>query len=158
MQSLLEVTEAGALGALMPLPPQGLPPALLARIRPWRSIMAQAYESRGTRRDLFGHNILADPAWDMLLILALAACDERELTVGELCASARTSMTTALRVIDYLYGCKLIARRANPMDRRSVLIAISEIGLTRMSLLIERSAERVRTAHAQPQEFSTCLI
>eukprot|EP00300_Choanocystis_sp_HF-7_P032513 c4316_g1_i1.p1 GENE.c4316_g1_i1~~c4316_g1_i1.p1 ORF type:complete len:159 (+),score=12.50 c4316_g1_i1:194-670(+) len=158
MQPLLEVTDVGKLGAILSLPSQDLPEELLARIRPWRPIMAQAYEARGTRRDLFGHNILADPAWDMLLILALAACDERELTVGELCASARTSMTTALRVIDYLYGRKLITRRANPMDRRSVLIMISELGLTRMSQLLERSAERVRAVQSLPGECSTCLI
>lgn len=131
---------------------------LIERIRPWRSILAQAYEARGARRELFGHNILADPAWDMLLVLALAACDRRELTVGELCAGARSSMTTALRVIDYLADRKLINRRPNPFDRRSNLLAISEIGLTRMSHLVERSAERVRAARLNFDECSTCLI
>ncbi|WP_162233303.1 MarR family winged helix-turn-helix transcriptional regulator [Sphingomonas sp. Leaf33] len=142
---------------VVPDVPIGLPDPLVAQIRRWRVILANAYETRGTRRDLFGHNMLADPAWDMLLALALAACDRREMTVGELCASGRTSMTTALRVIDYLSDRKLVSRRPNPFDRRSILLAISETGLTRMTALIERSAARLSSAN-QPQEYSTCLI
>lgn len=134
------------------------PDGLLERIRPWRTIMALAYDARGTRRDLFGHNILTDPAWDMLLVLGLAACDERELTVGELCSGARTSMTTALRVIDYLTDRGLLVRRPNPFDRRSALLSISETGLLRMASLLERSADRVRAGQNQPGECSTCLI
>lgn len=132
--------------------------ALLARIRPWRTIIVHAYEARGTRRDLFGHNILNDPAWDMLLVLALAACDERDLTVGELCAGARASMTTALRVIDYLADRGLLCRRPNPFDRRSVLLSISGLGLMRMIALIERSDERIRARNKPSEECSTCLI
>jgi DNA-binding MarR family transcriptional regulator len=132
--------------------------ALQSRIRPWRAILALAYDARGVRRDLFGRNILTDPAWDMLLVLGLAACDGRELTSGELCAGARSSMTTALRVIDYLADRGLLNRRSNPSDRRSVLLSISETGLARMASLLERSAERVRVGQVQPQECATCLI
>ncbi len=142
-------------------PPAGwvaYPEPLLSRIRPWRSIMALAYDARGARRDLFGRNILTDPAWDMLLVLGLAACDDRELTVGELCAGARSSMTTALRVIDYLADRGLLTRRSNPGDRRSALLSISETGLVRMASLLERSAERVAAGQVQPQECATCLI
>lgn len=128
------------------------------RIRPWRSAFAQAYEARGVRRDLFGHNILGDPAWDILLSLVLAACDDREMTVGALCAAARGSMTTSLRVIDYLCDRDLIVRHRNPRDRRSFLVTISETGLGRMAALLERSAERARASAFSPVEYPTCLI
>ena len=115
----------------------------IERIRPWRRTMSLAYEARNARRDLFGPHILADPAWDMLLVLAIAACDEHEMTVGQACSGARASMTTALRAIDYLTDRKLIDRRPNPFDRRSILLSISEMGMTRMVSLFERSAKRV---------------
>ena len=136
----------------------GLDPELLDRLKPWRVIMSLAYDARGARRDLFGHNIVTDPAWDMLLVLGLAACDGRDLTVGELCSGARASMTTALRVIEYLADRGLLTRRPNPCDRRSVLLSISDTGLLRMASLLERSAERVRAGQVQHQECATCLI
>ena len=52
-------------------------------------------------------------------------------------------MTTALRAIDYLTDRKLVDRRPNPFDRRSILLSISEMGMTRMVSLFERSAKRV---------------
>lgn len=127
------------------------------QIRPWRRTMSLAYEARNARRDLFGPHILADPAWDMLLVLAIAACDDHDITVGQACSGARASMTTALRAIDYLTDRKLVDRKPNPYDRRSILLSISEKGLTRMASLFERSAKRVQ-ATSDNVENMTWLI
>lgn len=130
---------------------------LVDRLRPWRRTMSLAYEARNARRDLFGPHILADPAWDMLLVLSIAACDDHEITVGQACSGARASMTTALRAIDYLTDRKLVDRRPNPFDRRSILLSISEKGMLRMASLFERSAKRVE-ASADNVENMTWLI
>ncbi len=119
----------------------------LTEVRRWHPAISIAYDARAMRGAVFGRVALTDTAWDILLFMALAACEQRIVTVGDACQAGRTSASTALRQLDYLCDRKLLARVANPDDRRSHHITITATGLDRLIDYLGRLAEN-RTAPA----------
>lgn len=117
-------------------PPPGAP--TLDEVRRWHPALAVAYDARAVRGRVFGRIVMTDAAWDMLLFLALAACEQRDVTLGDACQSAHTSPSTALRQLDYLCDRKLLARVPNPADRRSHLVAITPAGLGKLVEYLDR--------------------
>lgn len=110
----------------------------LAEVRRWHPALAIAYDARAVRGSVFGRVALTDAGWDIMLFMALAACDQREVTVGDACQSAHTSASTALRQLDYLCDRKLLVRVPNPADRRSHLVAITPTGLAKLIAYLDR--------------------
>lgn len=82
--------------------------------------------ARRRRDQLFGAELFADPAWDMLLDLAAARKEGRPVAVSSLCIAAAVPATTALRWIQTLTAAGLFVRHADPADRRRVFIALSD--------------------------------
>ncbi|MES2290005.1 MAG: winged helix DNA-binding protein [Pseudomonadota bacterium] len=79
------------------------------------------------RRDAsFVGDLFADPAWDMMLDLAAARLEGREVAVSSLCIAAAVPPTTALRWIKTLTDSGMFERVADPHDRRRVHIQLSD--------------------------------
>jgi DNA-binding MarR family transcriptional regulator len=95
------------------------------------------FAGRRERDALFGAALFADPAWDVLLYLFIAAGEGRAVSIREACAAASVPETTALRHIAHLKDRGLLQCRTNPSDRRSTHLVASEAAQRKMSLLLE---------------------
>lgn len=73
-----------------------------------------------------GGGLFEDPAWDMLLDLFAAGLEGGRVSVSSLCIAAAVAPTTALRWIGRLSDAGLLAREADPGDRRRAFVALSE--------------------------------
>jgi DNA-binding MarR family transcriptional regulator len=96
--------------------------------------------ARRLRDRFFGANLFADPAWDMLLDLAAARLENRQVAVSSLCIAAAVPPTTALRWIRTMSEAGLFERRADPEDGRRVFIAISDRAANAMSAYLAAAA------------------
>ena len=62
----------------------------------------QLYHSRRLRDRIFGSDLFADPAWDILLDLFIAQREDRKVTISSACAAASAPTSTAARHIAHL--------------------------------------------------------
>ena len=97
------------------------------------------YAGRRERDELFGAALFAEPAWDVLLYLFIAAGENRLISIREACAASSVPETTALRHIAHLKDRGLLQCRVNPADRRSSHLVVSDAAQRKMSLLLELS-------------------
>ena len=105
-----------------------------------------AYKARREREKTFGANLFADPAWDLLLYLFLAMSDERAVAVTEACYAAAVPISTALRCVGQLVDRKLILRVANPKDRRTAHLYLSDAGREKMMAFLRQFASHPEMA------------
>lgn len=90
---------------------------------------------RQKRAEFFGPGMFREHAWDMLMILYLAAVGRR-LTIGQLVRMAGAPMTTALRWLDYLERQRWIVRESHPTDRRATFVSLSDRGSAMLDLYL----------------------
>ena len=83
---------------------------------------------RRNRDKIFGGELFADPAWDILLELYAAELGQFRVSVTNLCLGAAVPATTALRWISSLQKKRMIERRSDPMDGRRVFVFLSATG------------------------------
>lgn len=95
---------------------------------------------RDVRDRILGTKLFADPAWDLLLDLYVAAADGRKLTVGDACVGARVPSSTALRWIAEFERDGLIRRIPDAVDRRRMLVVLTESQLSTMDRLFASMA------------------
>ncbi len=117
-------------------------PSLKTRFQPehWMLCAARrSYAGRRERERLFGGALFADPVWDILLYLFIAAGEGRHVSVSEVCSAASVPATTALRNIAHMTDRKLLIRCANPEDRRSSYLKLSAVALEKMALCFAAS-------------------
>lgn len=99
--------------------------------------------ARADRDAIFQSDLFSDPAWDMLLDLAMAEASGRPISVTSLCIASGAPTTTALRRTDELRDAGLIERRPDPADRRRIIVELTECGRQRMETFVKRQAERL---------------
>jgi len=88
--------------------------------------------ARNDRANFFPEDVFADPAWDILLELALAEQQQRRVSVTALCVGSRVPQTTALRWIKHMSDLGWLVRRDDPLDARRKFIELSDDTSTRM--------------------------
>jgi len=86
-------------------------------------------QQRQVRSQFFASGLFADPAWDMLLDLAVAAKEYRQVSVTSLSIASCTPPTTTLRWIDVLIEEGLVDRVEDPTDRTLVFVKLTDEGL-----------------------------
>ena len=101
-----------------------VPQALLTR-GDLENIVAKLITERRKRRAHFPARLFSDPAWDILLALALAESRHQRLTITKLCESVDVPMTTVLRWISALTDDGLLFRRDDANDKRRKFIELS---------------------------------
>lgn len=80
---------------------------------------------RRKRASYFSGDLFADPAWDILLILALAESRFQRLSVSQLCERLDVPATTALRWLNTLTNAGLVIRREDVNDKRRKYVELS---------------------------------
>jgi len=83
------------------------------------------YRTRRIRMRHLPDVCLGEPAWDILLDLAIAHYRGRETSVTSLCIGADVPTTTALRWINSMTNAGLIVRRPCIVDKRRNVVAIA---------------------------------
>jgi len=99
--------------------------------------------ARADRQAIFKLDLFADPVWDMLLDLAVAEATQQSISVTSLCVASGVPTTTALRRIDDLQAAGLVDRSADTLDRRRILVKLTDAGRQRMETFVERQAGRL---------------
>ncbi len=94
------------------------------------------YKSRRSRAQFFGNNLFSEPAWDILLDLFIQHERDKSVSVTSACLASGVPATTALRWLRVLEEQELITRTAHPMDHRSYVVKITELGHKRVRLCI----------------------
>lgn len=126
---------ATALAELM----QGTPPAAQESMaRPVTADRIRAHiKARRAREKFFPIEIMADPAWDMLLDLAAARLEGRPVSVSSLCIAACVPTTTGLRWIKNMIDRGYFERTPDPDDGRRAFVAMSEPTVELMDACLE---------------------
>jgi len=88
---------------------------------------------RRMRERFFDKELLADPAWDMLLDLMAARLERVQVAVSSLCIAACVPPTTALRWIKNMTDAGLFERVSDPDDGRRIFIRLSDASAAAMS-------------------------
>ncbi|QTL04866.1 response regulator [Aquabacter sp. L1I39] len=98
--------------------------------------------ARADRDAIFQAGLFSDPAWEMMLDLAVAEASGRPISVTSLCIASGAPTTTALRRIDDLKDAGLIDRVPDPRDKRRILVQLTQPGRERMEAFVQRQAAR----------------
>lgn len=94
--------------------------------------------TRARRREFFGPDLFADPAWDILLELYVLHCEQRRASISKLSIDAGIPATTALRWMEKLHKDGLIDRENDPFDGRRVWVELSAKGVEAMESFLRR--------------------
>lgn len=81
---------------------------------------------RTVRNRIFGQDLFADPAWDMMLDLAIAMAENRRISISSLCIAANVPTTTALRHIKAMKDDGYLIIVGDPEDGRRKHVMLSE--------------------------------
>ncbi len=92
------------------------------------SLLEIMIRNRRKRKDYFGDRLFDDPAWDMILDLAIAKARFRRVSVTSLCIASGVPSTTALRWVSVLVECGLFRRENDDSDRRRAFISLTDAG------------------------------
>lgn len=98
-------------------------------------------QSRRLREDLFGAEMFADPAWDMLLHLFVNAERGRAVPVSYLCVASGVPQSTALRWVDTLARVGMVTRRPDPRDARRNLVELTDEAIRLMRVQLRRTRQ-----------------
>lgn len=105
-------------------------------------VVRSIIKARAVRREFFGAQLFADPAWDMLLELYALTCEGRRVSISKLSLAAGVPGTTALRWMEKLEAECLVVRTDDPLDARRVWITLSKSGHSAMEAFVNALAGR----------------
>ena len=108
-------------------------------------------QSRRQRERVFGANLFADPAWDMLLELFVQEERGNVTHVSSLCMASAVPTTTALRWIGTLTEAKLIERRPTGSNRK-VEICLSRRARMQVRRHLRETLDAVARVACPPEE------
>ena len=94
-------------------------------------------QQRRQRQRFFDSDLFADPAWDILLALALAELQFRRMSVGRLCDASNVPTTTALRWTKHLEEKGYVVRHPDRLDSRRTYLELSDSASGAMRLYLE---------------------
>ncbi len=114
-------------------------PGTIGRSEYLRALVA----ARADRAAIFDANLFSDPAWEMMLDLAVAEACDRPISVTSLCIASGAPTTTALRRIDELRQAGLLDKMPDARDKRRIVVRLTPLGRERMEAFVERQAERI---------------
>jgi len=131
-----DVTPVPAAGPAPPAQQAALPSASVnehASIS--RLVAVENIKRRHLEVDLFG-----DPCWNMILDLAVAEQNQREVSITSLCLASGEPMSTALRHLEKLVHHGYLIRRLDPKDRRRILVGLTDDARNRLTRLRQELA------------------
>ena len=102
-------------------------------------------KARRLREEMFGNELFADPAWDILLDLYTAEARGERVQVTSLAIAARVPHSTAIRWARIMTGHGWLVREKDPNDGRRIYIALSEATRAMMKDYLERLSRDAAT-------------
>ena len=81
---------------------------------------------------------LGEPAWNMLLDLALAKMECRKVSITSTCIASYAPASTALRHVDVLLSLGLIERRPDPEDARRTWLILTDPAAADLDAMLAR--------------------
>jgi hypothetical protein len=130
LQTLAEMNEKVSHPCIAPIPTVPLRSPL-----DWARTLYDMRRSRGT---VFGLDIFAEPAWDMMLDVFIAHSEGRRVSVSSLCIGSAVPATTALRWISILTEREIFIRSADETDARRVFIDLTPHAYRQMHGLLSK--------------------
>ncbi len=109
---------------------------------------ARITHARRVRDEIFGDLTFFDPNWDMLLDLFVQQAKGQPVSVSSLCVASAVPATTALRHIAGLEESGAIVRRADPDDKRRMLLSLSDDASAKTRLFLRKMVIEGRAAAA----------
>ncbi|USI73527.1 helix-turn-helix domain-containing protein [Sphingomonas morindae] len=108
-----------------------------------RFTMAAAWLRASTALlNIFGRNIVGDPAWSILLTLYLEGYrGQRSLSVTDACRASGVPMTTALRWIKALETEGFLERQGDRNDARRYLLQLTPAAIWKIHGALDAAAE-----------------
>lgn len=100
------------------------------------NLARHVHKTRMRANSIFGSRILCDPKFEMLLVLYVAAADQRRVSVSDLCNSTSVPQTTGLRHIDALEARGFLKRFPDALDGRRWWVEASPHALQSMQVLM----------------------
>jgi DNA-binding MarR family transcriptional regulator len=98
----------------------------------------EEYANRDARFQVLPREILAEPAWDMLLDLYINGALNRRVSVTSACIASRVPPTTALRWLCVLERLDLVEREPDPTDSRRSWVVLTALARQKMEHLMRR--------------------
>lgn len=93
----------------------------------------KVYETRRKRDNIFGQReLFGEPAWEMLLDLAVAEEEGSRLSVSSVCIGSCAPPSTALRYIKAMETSGLVARVGDVTDARRSYVRLTKDGARRV--------------------------
>lgn len=108
-------------------------PAVAAAKLPEGRLLRRIIRQRQLRSRFIEGDFFADPAWDMLLDLAAARVEGKQVSVTSLCIASGVPPTTALRWIGALVQAQLFQRVCDQNDRRRAFIELTDRAANRLA-------------------------
>jgi DNA-binding MarR family transcriptional regulator len=95
-------------------------------------------KARRLREEMFGPDLFADPAWDILLDLYTAAARGESVQISSLAFAARVPHSTAIRWARIMTRAGIVERRKDPADARRVHVSLSPAASALMETYLAR--------------------
>ena len=96
-------------------------------------------EGRRRREQIFGGDLLADPCWDLLLDLFIAAEEGRQLSVAAACLAAPVPGSTALRCIAHLADVGLVSQCLEDGSHVGLHLALTDQAMVKLTQFLNPS-------------------
>lgn len=103
-------------------------------------ILRRLIAERRQRERYFDAALFGEPAWDILLDLALATAEDRKVYVTSCCIASGAPWTTGLRYIALLTDAGLVERQPDPGDGRRCYLSLTETGRDAMDAYLAQTA------------------
>lgn len=105
------------------------------------AFLKMLYQERRLRADLFDDpDLFGEPAWDILLDLAVHEGQGRPLSVTGACIGSGVAPTTALRWVNVLEKKGFIQRSPDPLDHRRVYLILTQLGRAHLHNFVKKAA------------------
>lgn len=93
---------------------------------------------RNRRRDFFSHQLLGEPAWDMLLDLFMQYAGGAKVSTTSLCVASQVPTSTALRYISLMEEIGYVSRSPSTQDKRVTFVSLTELGVVSMGNYLDK--------------------
>jgi DNA-binding MarR family transcriptional regulator len=94
------------------------------------------YEQRRAREQFLPGELLAEPAWDLLLALYIARGEGKPVTTTAACSAAAVPTSTAHRWLVKLERDGHVTRSRGSVDERLSLVELTDMAFDRMTMFL----------------------
>jgi DNA-binding MarR family transcriptional regulator len=98
--------------------------------------------ARNVRNSMLPPDLFGEPAWDILLALYVAECEQYRLKVSAVLVESNVPSTTGLRWVETLVQSGLVMRKPHATDARVIHVQLTVDGMSRMTACLSALSER----------------